>query len=82
MIELGAVGEIAGWAYDHQGVLLQRGTNSRVTSVPLEQPARRLIIGVAGGVKKAEAILAALRGKLITGLITDEAAAQTILAKI
>ena len=82
LIELGAVGEIAGWAYDHQGVLLQKGTNNRVASVPLEQPAQRLIIGVAGGVKKSEAILAALRGKLITGLITDEAAAQAILAKI
>jgi DNA-binding transcriptional regulator LsrR (DeoR family) len=82
LIELGAAGEIAGWAYDHYGVLLQEGTNSRVASVPLEQPAQRLIIGVAGGVKKAEAILAALRGKLITGLITDEAAAQAILAKI
>lgn len=82
LIELGAVGEIAGWAYDDRGVLLQEGTNSRVASVPLEQPASRLIIGVAGGVKKAEAILAALRGKLITGLITDVAAAQAILAKM
>lgn len=82
LIELGAVGEIAGWAYDDHGVLLQDGTNTRVASVPLEQPARRLIIGVAGGVKKAEATLAALRGKLITGLITDEAAAQAILDKI
>lgn len=82
LIELGAVGEIAGWAYDHYGVLLQKGTNSRVASVPLEQPARRLIIGVGGGVQKAEATLAALRGKLITGLIADEAAAQAILAKI
>src|SRR5919199_27135 len=79
LIELGAVGEIAGWAYDRHGVLLQEGTNSRVASVPLEQPAQRLIIGVAGGGKKGEAILAALHGKLITGLITDEAAAQAIL---
>lgn len=82
LVELGAVGEIAGWAYDRQGVLLQQGTNSRVASVPLEQPAQRLIIGVAGGEKKAEAILAALRGKLISGLIVDEAAAQAILTKI
>jgi DNA-binding transcriptional regulator LsrR (DeoR family) len=82
LIELGAVGEIGGWAYDCKGVLLQDGTNSRVASVPLEQPARRLIIGVAGGVKKAEAIVAALRGKLITGLITDEAAARAILDNI
>ncbi|MGL5926822.1 sugar-binding transcriptional regulator [Chroococcidiopsis sp.] len=82
LVELGAVGEIAGWAYDRHGVLLQQGTNSRVASVPLEQPVQRLVIGVAGGMKKAEAILAALRGKLITGLIIDEAAAQTILGKI
>ncbi|BAY29934.1 hypothetical protein NIES2107_17780 [Nostoc carneum NIES-2107] len=80
LIELGAVGEIAGWAYDRDGVLLQQGTNNRVASVPLEQPACRLIIGVAGGMKKTEAILAALRGQLITGLITDEAAAQAILS--
>lgn len=82
LIELGAVGEIAGWAYNQQGVLLQQGTNSRVASVPLQQPAQRLVIGVAGGEKKVEAILAALHGKLITGLITDEAAAQALLAKL
>ena len=74
---MGAVGEIAGWAFCDRGVLLQKGTNTRVASVPLEQPAQPLIIGVAGGVKKAEAILAALRGKLITGLITDEVAYRT-----
>ena len=82
LIELKAVGEIAGWAYDQQGVLIQGGTNSRVTSIPLEQPSLRLTIGVAGGTKKAEAILAALHGKLINGLITDESAAQAILAKL
>lgn len=82
LVELGAVGEIAGWAYDRHGVLLQQGTNRRVASVPLEQPAQRLFIGVAGGVKKAEAILAALRGRLISGLIADEAAAQAILAQM
>jgi DNA-binding transcriptional regulator LsrR (DeoR family) len=79
LIEAGAVGEIAGWTYDRNGMLIPDLTNSRVASVPLEQPARRLIIGVAGGIKKAESILAALRGRLITGLITDEAAATAIL---
>jgi DNA-binding transcriptional regulator LsrR (DeoR family) len=82
LMELGAVGEIAGWAYDSQGILLPGGTNSRVAGVPLEQPACRLMIAVAGGVKKAEAVLAALRGKLVTGLITDDAAAQAILEKL
>jgi DNA-binding transcriptional regulator LsrR (DeoR family) len=79
LIELGAVGEIAGWAYDRQGSLICGGTNSRVAGVPLEHPTHRLVIGVAGGSQKAEAILAALCGQLITGLITDEEAAKAIL---
>jgi DNA-binding transcriptional regulator LsrR (DeoR family) len=74
--------EIAGWAYNYEGVLLQEGINSRVASVPLQQPAQRLVIGVAGSEKKAEAILAAMRGKLITGLVTDKAVAEAILAKV
>jgi DNA-binding transcriptional regulator LsrR (DeoR family) len=79
LIELGAIGEIAGWAFNDQGHLLHKGTNTRVASLPLEQPPQRSTIGVAGGIGKAEAIQAALRGQLITGLITDEAAAQAIL---
>ena len=79
LIELGAVGEIAGCAYDQQGKLLHAGTNQRLAGVPLEQPVKRLTIGVAGGLHKTEAILAALKGKLINGLITDEAVAEAIL---
>ncbi|MFQ4137976.1 sugar-binding transcriptional regulator [Nodosilinea sp. PGN35] len=81
LIELGAVGEIAGWAFDAQGMLLPAGTNSRVAGVPLEQPAQHLVIGVAGGLRKTEAIFAALQGQLISGLITDETVATAILAK-
>ncbi|MGB3203310.1 MAG: sugar-binding transcriptional regulator [Nodosilinea sp.] len=81
LIELGAVGEIAGWAFDAQGMLLKQGTNTRVAGVPLQQPAQRLVIGIAGGPRKTEAILAALKGRLISGLITDEAVATAILTK-
>ncbi|EDX83288.1 hypothetical protein S7335_468 [Synechococcus sp. PCC 7335] len=80
LIKLGAVGEIAGWAYDQQGILLKKGTNTRVAGVPLEQPVNRLTIAIAGGQNKANALLAALKGKLINGLITDEATAQFLLA--
>ena len=79
LIELGAVGEIAGWAFDSKGKVLQKGTNARVASVPLEQPARKSIIGIAGGIDKANAIRSALAGQLLTGLITDEIAAEAIL---
>ncbi|WP_439346604.1 sugar-binding domain-containing protein [Vacuolonema iberomarrocanum] len=47
----------------------------------MEQPVTRLTIGVAGGVHKTEAILATLTGKLISGLITDEAVAKAILTR-
>ncbi len=80
LIELGAVGEIAGWAYDADGAIIAGATNSRVASVPLEQPAQRLVIAVAGGLQKADSIRAALQGKLINGLITDQSVAQVILA--
>lgn len=79
LIELGAVGEIAGWAYNQQGILLKQGTNTKVAGVPLEQPVDRLTVGLAGGLHKADAIEAALKGKLINGLITDERVAKKIL---
>lgn len=79
LIELGAIGEIAGWAYNQQGILLKKATNTRVAGVPLKQPVHRLTIGVAGGLHKKEALEAALQGRLINGLITDEAVAKSIL---
>ena len=79
LIELGAIGEVAGWAYDEQGILLKEGTNTRVAGVPLEQPVKRLTVGVAGGKHKTQAILAALKSQLINGLITDEAVAEAML---
>ncbi|MEP0914949.1 sugar-binding transcriptional regulator [Leptolyngbya sp. GB1-A1] len=80
LVEAGAVGEIAGWAYDREGMLIEGATNSRVASVPLEQPAQKLVIGVAGDSERIEAIRAALQGKLINGLITDKESAQKLLA--
>ncbi|MEL6355118.1 MAG: sugar-binding transcriptional regulator [Cyanobacteria bacterium J06627_28] len=80
LMKLGAAGEIAGWAYDNKGLLLKKGTNTRVAGVPLDQPVERLTIAIAGGKTKAGALLAALKGKLINGLITDEATAQVLLS--
>lgn len=79
LIELGAIGEIAGWAYDRQGILLKSGTNLKVAGVPLGQPVSRDTIAIAGGLSKVNAIRAALEGKLINGLITDEWVAQELL---
>ena len=79
LIERGAVGEITGWTFDEDGRLLQGSVNDRVVSLPLEQPASSLVIAVGNGPAKVVPIRAALRGQLITGLITDEITARAVL---
>lgn len=77
--EMGAVGEILGWSYDQKGQPLSGYTNERVTSVVMERPPSRDVIGVARGSNKLPAIRGALAGQWINGLITDEATAQALL---
>ena len=79
MMRLGAVGEITGWAYDAKGRLISGGTYKRLTSIPPQAPARTTTIAAATGQAKIPAVLAALVGRLINGLVTDEATAQTLL---
>ncbi len=76
----GAVGEIVGWAFDGEGNIIEGLTNDRVASVRLDQPAQRLTIGVSMGEVKVRAIAAALKGKWLSGLITDEYTAQRLLS--
>jgi len=80
MMRLGAVGEITGWAYDAKGRLIKGGTNRRLTSIPPQVPAETTTIAAAIGQGKVPAIKAALSGRLVNGLITDEATARAILA--
>jgi DNA-binding transcriptional regulator LsrR (DeoR family) len=79
MMRLGAVGELTGWAFDAKGRIIKGGTNARLTSIPPQVPAEALTIGAAVGAPKVAAIRAALQGRLINGLITDEATASAIL---
>ena len=79
MMRLGAVGEITGWAYDAKGKLIKGGTNRRLTSIPPQMPAQTTTIAAAIGPAKVPAIRAALAGRLINGLITDEATARAVL---
>jgi DNA-binding transcriptional regulator LsrR (DeoR family) len=79
MMRLGAVGEITGWAYDAKGRLIKGGTNRRLTSIPPQAPAATATIAAAVGQAKVPAIRAALVGRLINGLITDEITARAVL---
>lgn len=75
----GAVGEIVGWAFDADGRLVDGLTNDRVASAPLPDRERTLVVGAAKGRKKLPGIAAAIKGRLINGLITDEATAAALL---
>ena len=80
LMRAGAVGEVVGWAYDGKGRPLKVGTNTRITAVPLKPADGRLVVGVAVGPAKVPAIHSALFGRLVSGLITDEATAAALLA--
>ncbi|WP_018236440.1 sugar-binding transcriptional regulator [Ensifer sp. BR816] len=75
----GAAGEICGWMFDHDGALLTGSINERVASVPLPPRERAAVIGIAKGKRKYEALRAALKGRIINGLITDETTAEYLL---
>ena len=82
MQNLGAVGEIAGWSFDSAGLYIEVGTNSRVGGVRVRAGSDRPVIGVAGGGHKVAAITAALKSRIINGLITDELTASEVLSHI
>lgn len=81
MMRRGAAGELTGWAFDVEGQIIDSGTNRRLTSIPPRVPAAALTIGAAVGKGKVSAIQAALKGRLINGLITDETTARAILRR-
>ncbi|TXL76740.1 sugar-binding transcriptional regulator [Vineibacter terrae] len=80
LMRLGAVGELTGWAFDAQGQIIDGGTNLRVTSVPHCVSDTMLTVGAALGPSKVVAMRAALKGRMLNGLITDEATARALLA--
>jgi len=80
LIEAGAVGEIAGAPFDEKGEPLATSVDGRVNGLRLPAPVDwRLVVGIAGGEAKIAAVRAALRGKLLGGLITDEATASALI---
>jgi DNA-binding transcriptional regulator LsrR (DeoR family) len=75
----GAVGEIVGWAFDAKGRLIAGITNERVASAPIPPRQTSLVIAAAKGERKFPGIAGAIRGRLVNGLITDEATAEHLL---
>jgi len=78
--ERGAVGDILGQFFDADGKPVKLPTHDRRIGIELSDLAFiPKVIGVAGGVHKAQAILGALRGGFLDVLVTNELAAIRLL---
>jgi DNA-binding transcriptional regulator LsrR (DeoR family) len=75
----GASGEVAGWVFDSEGRYLDLGTNRRTGGVRVAPALERPSIGIAAGASKVPAIYAALKSRIINGLVTDEPTAKALL---
>lgn len=76
----GSVGEVAGWVFDSEGNYLDLGTNTRTGGVRVAPGLDRPSIGIAAGASKAPAVFAAMKSRIINGLVTDEPTARLILS--
>jgi len=80
---LGAVGDVCLHYFDADGAPVRSSLDDRVLGIPaalLRRVPRR--IGVAGGMRKFEAIRAALRGGWINVLITDSQVASALITEV
>jgi len=82
IFEDGSCGHLCGYHYDSHGRFMDITINRRVVGINPEHFLRiKRRIGIACGEKKTKAIRAALKGRLITDLFTDEITALKILTQ-
>lgn len=79
LLSAGAVAEMLGQFVDQNGERLPDQLDLRCTSIPLQPSPSQEFIAFAGGTEKFQAIQAVLRGKLLSGLVTDEETAERLL---
>lgn len=79
LLGMHAVGELLGWPMTADGEVIDCSITRRVTSLPLEKFHHQPVVALAGGLAKVPAILAALRGGWLNGLVTDQVAAREIV---
>jgi DNA-binding transcriptional regulator LsrR (DeoR family) len=76
----GAVGDILGHFFDIEGYPVITTIEDRLVGLTANQLKRiPVVCGIAGGIKKTEAMLGALRGRYLNILITDGQTASQIL---
>lgn len=76
---LGGVGEMLGHFFDANGQRLETALTARTIAASVENADMSRIIGLAGGIAKADAIRAVLKSGRLYGLITDERTAKALV---
>ena len=76
---LGGIGEMLGHFFDADGQRLETALTARTIAASVENVDMSRIIGLAGGVSKADAIRAVLESGRLYGLITDECTAKALV---
>lgn len=77
---LGVVGDVNSWFFDSRGRFIDTPLAHRTVALsPADLGRAGELVAVAGHPKKVAAIRAALEGRLVTGLITDERVARILL---
>jgi len=75
----GAVGDLMGSFIDAEGKPVASAVNQLSVGLGLQDLQGKQVVAVAGGIHKAEAILAALKTGILTGLVTDERTAAAVV---
>ena len=79
-MEKGAIGDIVNEFYDINGNIVKHKISRSIFTIGVDKLKKiPIVIGIAGGRRKVEPIIGALRGKFINILITDENTAKEIL---
>lgn len=76
----GAVGEIVGGVYGADGSYIETPISALVGGVRLEPGRTVPVVGVAAGPTKVTAIRAALKGRIVNSLVTDEQTAVALMS--
>ena len=77
----GARAEILGQFLNADGEIMETEFDARVMAAPLGSLKGRDVIAIAGGLQKKDAVEAALKSGLLTGLIIDEATARALVGE-
>ncbi len=80
LIKMGATADICGYKVDINGNICPISLCERIIGIDLAQLIKiPIVIGVASGIEKAEAVMASLRGKYLNVLVIDERTVMKVI---